>query len=864
MISYKYMSAYCGAGKTHLLANAALRMTRGENKIAIVQPTHALVEQTYDAYFAGKSHVRTITSKTHPDVVIASIKAHLETTDPETPEVLLITHSAFLGLSYWHNAKNWTLFVDEVPPVEQFFSLQIPRSHAVLTEHLDVNKDTGMEQFWQVMASSSLIEEMAHNREDDALWKPLSPVARTLVSPRYQTYVHAQSYEELVNTEPNKPGKQPLAMSSILSPTTFTGFNDVIFFGACFEDSLLHLIWSRMRDPILRVEFKDASAEMNQFGDLRYQHHTNGHLLDIYYALDCPWSKRIRDQVVTFADGSTGTVFEALTNAAKTIFGSEPVAHHINNDVDDAVAGVAYERLPNTSHGLNTYQHLHNAFLVQAINPPSRHFRFLAHFADITPDELQTALTRQSTYQALCRTSARNPDDKNRKKVIVPDLKTAEYLGSIFEGATLHVLKLFSEDDEQTKALLSPSRWRATLYDDGAHKQRAYNERHRLIERERLARHHRLDAIQDRGRQYGFPTKFIGRREQAKIKAEVVTSGMMAVQMHNKNLDTSIFVDGIQGSIFENGRFDNIAKPLEGPFDGLVDLLRTYSTLQVDDKTKLAAFSPARYIAGNGLTQKKKGNENLVFAKNIGLDFDGGDMEPDEFAATFPGWRMCIYSTFSSKPEAKRWRIIIETDDVLDYDSYKVVTKYILERLNDAGYYGKKQVMDDITIRRRASKPFKGLHGCDESKLGPTCVLFVPGGRPNSFFLDYDTGRIPLSVYDLVVNNARVDLPSEIELAEMTRTKTTTKAPPKPVVSKTPSTPRADRLQVAHDKWHRDGDHDGHRHRGFFDLGRDLMNAGLDAAAISSEMTKAASLSRVSRELVPRIPEIISNLRPLS
>ena len=113
----------------------------------------------------------------------------------------------------------------------------------------------------------------------------------------------------------------------------------------------------------------------------------------------------------------------------------QPFAWLGNTDLSDNLWGDGADatRLPNTSHGLNEFQHLHRAALLTALNPPPAHYSFL-DAQGIDGEVAKTAIHRQAIYQAACRISLRNPDDATPKEVIVPDRATALWLAEKFPG----------------------------------------------------------------------------------------------------------------------------------------------------------------------------------------------------------------------------------------------------------------------------------------------------------------------------------------------------------------------------------------------------------------------------------------------
>src|SRR5215212_4098973 len=115
-IAINYINGICGAGKNYAIAAWADRLADRGHKVLLVQPTTQLVQETIQTTFPAMNvdmtRVVSITSKTH-EKVMKSIDEHLKTTDPQRGEILVITHSAFFSLSYFHNPKNWIVVVDE-------------------------------------------------------------------------------------------------------------------------------------------------------------------------------------------------------------------------------------------------------------------------------------------------------------------------------------------------------------------------------------------------------------------------------------------------------------------------------------------------------------------------------------------------------------------------------------------------------------------------------------------------------------------------------------------------------------------------------------------------------------------------------
>jgi reverse gyrase len=147
----RYFSAYCGAGKTSGLTEYANRLARQGYKVLLVQPTTRLITETIRTTFPQvgvTASYSTINTETHPNRVKNSIVQYLqEADDNDDGEILLITHSAFFELPYFHARHNWIVIIDEIPPVERSFRFNIPDVHALLTKHL-VIEDRSNTAYW--------------------------------------------------------------------------------------------------------------------------------------------------------------------------------------------------------------------------------------------------------------------------------------------------------------------------------------------------------------------------------------------------------------------------------------------------------------------------------------------------------------------------------------------------------------------------------------------------------------------------------------------------------------------------------------------------------------------------------------------
>lgn len=748
LITIYYVDAPCGAGKTYSAVARAKKLTDKGRKVLLVQPTNALIGETMKTVvpkFDFKTPPVEITSTTFPCHVIPTLDAHLKTAklSPHRGELVLITHAAFFGLPSFAGKENWTVIIDEIPAVDQVFDINVPHTHAIITEHIEVEETYDANYTFVRPRNTAVLRDIAFNEKNDAIYAIFEKLAAAVVSPFHTTLTNTASYRSLTRhlEEDRASGttvRRKLTAHSIMQPTRFADFRKVIIMGACFQDSMLYRMWSRLLGEA-SVEFIDITQN---FG-LRYAKHENGGLIDIYYATTHNWSKVQANSVRPLVGGGQMKAREAIETKAKEVLGSDPKSIWTNNDA--AFEEAEFVRMPTVSHGLNAYASYHKALLIAALNPPPVHFKFLRLYADIKPEEVQTAMTRQALYQACCRLSIRDPKNLDRKKIVVPDLTTAEWLHGMFEGSSIHAMNVFS-DEQKVRHVGRPKKH----VDDNA-RAAAYraNKRHRDI------------ALEDR----------IARLTWVNTPNTNVSDAMKRVAETMQEVALLPFAgldhpDAFQATFFAD-TFDKRGVTLTGTFDDLVWVLADFFNDRLAQKDDGFLMSPAHYVSPPILDLPRgRGRDNLVFARHIVLDNDGGDLTWEQFAEIFPDWRMVIYSTFSTSAAKKKWRVLIPTDRRMDFEGYKLVTSEIIRTLNSHGYWTADEAEEIYTrnpaLLERTDDGMK-LHGFDIGKLSPASIFYVPchGTHPSeAFFMDLNgSGRGMINVETIVRTAPIGDLP---------------------------------------------------------------------------------------------------------
>ena len=522
-----------------------------------------------------------------------------------------------------------------------------------------------------------------------------------------------------------------------------------------------------------------------------------------------------------------------------------------NKDTPDSIFGGRGHRLPNSPHGLNHYQHIHNVAVLSALNPPPAHFAFLDALG-FDSREVKRAGYWQAVYQAVMRGSPRNPEDMYPKTVIVMDRATADWLASMFPGCAVEALG--GIDGIPAKG--TPGR--RNIYDCEADRKRAH--RDQFKSELRIA----LDLV-------------VGGERAARHRSPAVAELRRQMSEFGFGEDTTLTVagranlDAIGGTVYASIYH---AEPLDFfPLDDVeafIDGLRYFHQFTHTSKEMNGLISPAIFDPSLS-DETSRGIANIRAVWGIWLDNDGGDLTHDEFARLFPRLRMIIVNSYSSTPEKPRWRVFIPTTVAMPIAAHRAIAQQIMRTLNRDGYWSKKQLEVNERIKSRKH------HGFDMSKLVPSSLFYLPcqaRDPANSFFIDHDApGRQPLDPYvwaGYAANHHR-PAPEPVEMVptnvRIAQPAPPTKCPKLKLMRDLLAEEEAIRQryyqtrcrEAAIGKWRSAEARQGND--AFLRLGRDLNRSGANYAEISSLLWQEAALGRHPKERQAQIKYIMRSLR---
>ncbi len=807
-----FISALAGAGKTYAIIRKAHRLALRGEKVLIVQPSRELISRTVAGELLQLSLIsyRVITTDSHPQAVSATIIDHLAHPS-QGGEILFVTHAAFLALPYFASRQNWIVFIDEIPSVDFYQEHTIPESHQTLTENIETTEYDL--RYCSVRASDTgeaALRKIAENKRRDDVWALFSPLAKRILDPDWRVYALDYQLQSLIKNEKDEECK--FLTYSLLQPSKFEGFKKLVIAGACFEDSLLYKLWKADG-----VQFRPYPIK------LRYNEHRNGDLISIRYAVEGRWSKVLRDRVDDLGESS----LEKFILASMMAVNDEPCAFMANKDQPEELMGPHGVRLPNSPHGLNDYQHLHNVVVFSALNNAPPHFAFL-NSRGVSSEEVKDAGFRQSAYQAVNRISIRNPDDQTPKMVIVPDRATAEWLSGLFPGARISKLDDCAIDYAPRKT------GRPILHKTDNDRKLAHKKSERLRHLKELTKLNRQDCQQ---MSYAAIDRL---GDESTINRGIPSLGLEAHPLT------------YGGSIYEHKRSSQLLAYVDYSDDeSFISGLRDMWTRVVRDKESAGLISPAVFDAELS-DETNRGLANISFMRGLWLDNDGGDLTPEMFARLFPRLRMVIMNTYRSTPENKRWRVFIPTTLAMAPELHRAILDAILEVLKVQGY------SDPDWLRRYPRTRSKLLHGFDLSKLTSSSLFFLPSQAEHSdgsVWLDFnDDARHALEPDHFAERVIHLGEPAPEPVPSIFRLPR--KEPQKAseamlalraalvaqAAEKAPES-RQNAVERAIEAWQSEGCRKGHGHHGFFILASSLRRAGMEVAEIEAELQAQARWS---------------------
>jgi len=432
----KIVSAVCSSGKTFAL-NSYTKDNQNQSNHLYVFPSIDLVNQVeQDLKKMGINSVKKITSHTNERKVKSSIVKYFKNCRSEG-EILLITWSAYDDLPYFENKSNWNIFIDEIPQVDQFFTIDITQNKNLITDFIELDEDINSD------ISSIRIKNGCRSKlekasvSSDSGYNLFQSLYRSILSPNREVFVNKKRWLDVVKSK--KEGE--IYFISMLTPEQF---RNVTLMGANIESSLLYLWFNKFYG----IHFKDHKKIISK---LRFTEHSAeiGDRVTINYFLDDDYSKYFRNKKPEYENLEKDNIYnngQLMDRLAIEHYKGKKMLYVHNNDWDKSslknISDVNAKNISVRSHGLNAYQDETNIYFNLATNLSPPHEKLLGQLGisektDDGYDQLKVAITYETIYQGVMRINLRDPLSNKKVDVLVPDKKTAEYLAKLLGGGSI-------------------------------------------------------------------------------------------------------------------------------------------------------------------------------------------------------------------------------------------------------------------------------------------------------------------------------------------------------------------------------------------------------------------------------------------
>jgi len=691
MTLFYKVSGPCGSGKTHRAIEFAGHGARAGERFIFAGMTCEFVDSTFDDLRSRFSDVcaRAIHSETCENVADALQKE----SDTDDGIVIFCTHTGLTQSPYIHHRSEWLLFVDEAPNPTWHIQLNLKRNRDKLLAGLTAKPLSNGPAYRKLeVYDVGLLDDIAKDAKHGVFSQPLKDLARKLDSGHWHIYVTGKQWDNLMLV---RPKGYELLVFGLLDPAIFDGFADVTFMSANFDSTIAHQWLSRHNIAVRRHPWISQR--------LQYEKHPNGHLLTVYYATDRDWSKQFRDIEITMADGSTEDCNQVIANAAMKLFDHDNFLKLLNKDAirRDPFFGKG-TFLPQVSQGLNTYQHFHDAVVIPAYNATPPFYAFLEAVGGFDRDEVSHAIYAEQVYQAGTRISTRNLKNHDPKRLVVADMRAAKFMEHMFPTCNLQILPgVDMIPGGRANPGGRPSEYQTPDERDFARRQKAAKRKRRERWRDR---HH---VTQNSLSIY---------KKDLRDTAPSAWEQTLPYQGFAVSCWDSRAATWREYEVFEVEYDRHLIWQKAYTTDEFFAFIQRHATTTDVPEKHLANMFVPSFFDLKWDTEYGHSKGNHVVSQGAVLDFDHSELTPTEIHVALP-YRMIAYSSFSYRPDDRKFRIAIPTMP-MTYDASEALRRMMVRRI-ELVYPGKR-------------------HGADISKMTPVSLFYLPSVRPHGFAETFD------------------------------------------------------------------------------------------------------------------------------
>jgi hypothetical protein len=713
-----YLSAKCGAGKTTAFISH-IESNRYDHNFVYVAPTKRLIGQVQRRLTEKNISYRTITSDQSDEPVGIRIMKAMQEASSVAGAVLLVCWKGYESMPYIPDAVDCLTAIDEVPQLDHAHDLTLPRNGHFIRDKLYIKRTIdGHIGVVGAMNPSALKHQLKECLLDSAE-EPFNKLYRDVLSPYKDVYINVDTWERLV--ERNDYDTTDKSSNKILFLSLYNEklLKGALLLGANIEQSMLYDWLPRMH----QVPFEKATFLEDGLRDVPARPDTK-----IYYLLG---DRNVSRTLLDKRDDQGLTVEDRMDLAVKDLFNDTLYLYAPNKTRNSPILEThkMARKLSPSCHGLNDYQDYHAIYFPAALNRTPQQFRMLKDLGfDI--DEVHTGTSRETAYQAISRTSLRDPNSTEPVTIVVHDRATALMIGELI-GTT------------NIEQLVEVVPYKAPAYTSSDIKKRQ-----------------RAMKISSRYSSTNCPpiTSFKNNSGQNELLAdEEPMNSNKQIKEGNSHLIYVAFHSNLYAKEDHEFRQERMT------LTKLISEFKTLSNSPMDKKEMSLLCNPSHYerqLDSGGLRRGK----NFCHSSFLVLDFDSGDVSPEIFEELF--WSqasrgnkrsLVMYNTFSrARDNPNRFRALMFYSQLAkDIDHHKACYDYVEQQLTKAGFPPHKSGLDT-----GFKSPVMSFFAPGTNRLEPESHLFLKRGTSTEQIQRY--GLVPNEIW--AISQKPVETVSESQI----------------------------------------------------------------------------------------------------
>lgn len=387
----KYISADCGAGKTHALIQQILRT---DDRYIVVQGTLQLVEQTHNELGTVS---KMITSRNCTESVEKDIHKFL--LNP-TSRVLVITDKAFINIKDLTLLRQWKVFLDDVVNFHTFNVINTEKKFEVehqLFQEFDELSDQYLTAKSVTEFNDDLVQAMSTK------FGFIQDYDHFLMNSNFFTKIGKVSNQDVYSNECKQ-----LTILAWVDIAKYSNL-DITFMANKFEESLIYKGNPNLFKEVKLTGMRERTVPVSE-------------RLKVYYFSEERFTRTYRDKNP-----------EALPKVAEWINSNMDASEYFYTTNSDSKGILNGKYIDPISRGMNTYQDYTKCVWLASMKPSPVETKQLELMFSLTRDEVVQARERENLYQFINRSNLRDYNSTSMIEVYVFDKEQAESLSTNIE-----------------------------------------------------------------------------------------------------------------------------------------------------------------------------------------------------------------------------------------------------------------------------------------------------------------------------------------------------------------------------------------------------------------------------------------------